>query len=1316
MKYNAMKQKIKKQIFLFLLISTMGGNLFAQLSTQGKDFWVSFGSRYKSTSPFLIENDITSRPIAYEIEIITGAQPAPIEFSFTDNSSLNITEFTVPANTIRTIQLSDAQKIAVYNNVYTGSSRKSLHITSKAPVAVYAIDQFEASTDATNIMPSNSWGQNYYLLSYQAFDPGRDGYIVIAKEADTHVYEYENENENPILVATLGVGGVYQKKGDAGSDLTGKHITADKPIAFFESNSGARVPHSAEFSDIFFQQEPPISQWGKKYVVPNTIQKIGRVRVMAACDANIIQTGAVLPTTNPGGQRPANANAFSLDAGEWVEFEISGENGCYIVGDKQIGVCAYLVSEKYSQNGSASYANEYSGDPSISWIPPIDQLLPSISMSPFFPSNNKYLKHHYALIITPTATRDQTRVSVGGGALNTLGVTWRPIATSGYSFATYGELSDRTYRFENPAGLIVGGYGLGSVESYYYVGGAGIYDLNADLLINGESYKTFNTITACPANVNFEAILETCLQPQQSPGSIRWILDGVELNDLDDTYSWNRDLSEEDHQIELKVRFDIDGIVKESSYITNFTVLESAGCQEPITLDKTATNVVCIGEEIHFQLTVTNHTAVINASPPVATRSSTEVFNNISIKELFPNGVTYVSHTASKGTYNSANGVWAIDRLEEGDYATLHIVATASTPGTVTNRAYVSAVNGDTYGDTDGYADASLTAAMKKETVTLVTPDSLIWRGAKNADWNDYLNWTDNTSSLKIDEAFVPGFCTDVLIPAAINSTPIINYPDLTPGSTTYSTFPNATCNHIWFEHGGEVMRTDSLHYTEAYVDLKIQSNQWYMLSAPLQNMNTGDFYEVSPNPFYDGFDNSGLFVEPMFFNVANPQTGFQTASFKWTGTFNGADSLLQAGQGLALWAGDSSPDYAHQQDVLFRFPKTDTYYKYYYTDGTESGRVTSTLERIYKNRFIYEPTINKTAGANYGNVPLYFKPATGTGESILVGNPFMAHLKFDKFVELNDLDIENEYKLAYGLSPIDGKVTDFVTYKVVNGTFITTDENALEEFNYIPPMQSFIVISKRAIPQNQLKANITETRTLSGPNNKLRSASSTNTLDYLLEITTEQNQQPTSKALLLYMNNASNAYIPAEDSYKLFSEDSKAHVLVYLRSSDGYALDINSIGNLEQAVPLGIRTNQKGQIRLKFEGTDKFLDKANIFLHDTKANKVTNMSLYKEYTFNKDEDDLYLENRFYITFNNGSPTGIKGLESASVSIQMPEKRTVQILSNNGNSLGRVQITDVQGRNLVSEDVKSSSYTYQVKTPGMYIIRVGSDVKKAIIN
>jgi hypothetical protein len=533
-----------------------------------------------------------------------------------------------------------------------------------------------------------------------------------------------------------------------------------------------------------------------------------------------------------------------------------------------------------------------------------------------------------------------------------------------------------------------------------------------------------------------------------------------------------------------------------------------------------------------------------------------------------------------------------------------------------------------------------------------------------------------------------------------------------------------ATCNHIWFAHGGEVVRTDSLHYTAAYVDLQIESNHWYMLSAPLQNMYTGDFYEKSPNPFQDGFDGSGLFIEPMYFNVENPQTGKKTASFKWTGTFNGADSLLRAGQGLALWAGDSSPLYTHHQDVLFRFPKSDTEYKYYYTNGTETGGFTSTLDRKNKNRFIYEPTINKTAGATYGDVPLYTSPVANPGEPILVGNPFMAHLKFDEFVALNfntiksEYEIEDEYKLAYDVAPsgtlTDGKVNDFVTYKVVNGTYITTDNEVSGEFNYIAPMQSFIVISKNNNPS--LKANIQQTGMVSGPDNKLRSASSTNTHDYLLEITAEQNQQPTSKALLLYMDNASNHYVPAEDSYKLFSENSKAHVLVYLRSSDGYALDINSIGNLEQAVPLGIRTNQKGQIRLKFEGTDKFLDKANIFLHDTKASKVTNMSLYKEYTFNKEEDDLYLENRFYITFNNGSPTGIKGLESASVSIQNPAPQTLQILSNNGKPLGRIQITDSQGRALLSDDIKSSSYTYRVKTSGMYIIRVGSDVKKAIIN
>jgi hypothetical protein len=112
-------------------------------------------------------------------------------------------------------------------------------------------------------------------------------------------------------------------------------------------------------------------------------------------------------------------------------------------------------------------------------------------------------------------------------------------------------------------------------------------------------------------------------------------------------------------------------------------------------------------------------------------------------------------------------------------------------------------------------------------------------------------------------------------------------------------------------------------------------------------------------------------------------------------------------------------------------------------------------------------------------------------------------------------------------------------------------------------------------------------------------------------------------------------------------------------------------------------------------------------------------MSLYKEYTFNKTEDDLYLENRFYITFNNHSPTGIQGLESASVSIQNPAPQTLQILSNADSPLGYIQITDLQGRILVSKEVQATSYTYQVKIPGVYIVRVTGkesvEVKKIVI-
>jgi len=69
---------------------------------------------------------------------------------------------------------------------------------------------------------------------------------------------------------------------------------------------------------------------------------------------------------------------------------------------------------------------------------------------------------------------------------------------------------------------------------------------------------------------------------------------------------------------------------------------------------------------------------------------------NITIEDLLPLGVTYVSDTPNQGSYASGTGLWTVGDLANGANATLAIVATvdAATAGaTLTNTALVTAVD-----------------------------------------------------------------------------------------------------------------------------------------------------------------------------------------------------------------------------------------------------------------------------------------------------------------------------------------------------------------------------------------------------------------------------------------------------------------------------------------------------------------------------------------------------------------------------------------------------------------------------------------------
>ena len=99
--------------------------------------------------------------------------------------------------------------------------------------------------------------------------------------------------------------------------------------------------------------------------------------------------------------------------------------------------------------------------------------------------------------------------------------------------------------------------------------------------------------------------------------------------------------------------------------------------------------------------TLTYVVSVTNGGPDDAT--------GVEITDALPTGLTFVSATASQGSYHASTGAWSVGSLVVGETAGLQIRArvdggTAGT--TVTNRALVSAVDqGDpTPGDDDATA------------------------------------------------------------------------------------------------------------------------------------------------------------------------------------------------------------------------------------------------------------------------------------------------------------------------------------------------------------------------------------------------------------------------------------------------------------------------------------------------------------------------------------------------------------------------------------------------------------------------------------
>jgi len=484
----------KIQILIFLLVSILT-SIMAQ-STEGKDFWLTFGQNANVGSP--------TNQVNLQVRIASGSNPTTVTFYFINLATSQ--SFEVDAFQVFDYTLSPLEKASVYNTFL--ETKGSLRINSSYPITVYALSQVVSGSntwsDVTNVFPSKALGSNYFNLSYTpAIDA--DAYAVIAMEDNTNVYH----NSSP--VATLNTGNVYYRR-SPWSDMTGSHITSTKPIAFYAFSQRAQIPQGYNVASPLVQQLAPVDTWGKNFFVPASHLIKDRIRIVASQNnTNITQKGGELKSVI-GSQ----LSLTGLLAGQFLELEINLDSaGCYIQSDKPIGVCTYLTSANYNNQGVAA--------PAQCWVPAMEQALSEVLVVPFKYVSNPTLNVHYALVVTPTKTKENTEVSIGNQPPTALsGGIWIDNNSAGMSYYPMPLTNDiESYRFINGEGLFVLCYGVGNQDSYYYLGGSSLRDLEAAFYANNISYQFLSDTTFCNNNVNFLAEIEGFIQ---SRDTLRWYI------------------------------------------------------------------------------------------------------------------------------------------------------------------------------------------------------------------------------------------------------------------------------------------------------------------------------------------------------------------------------------------------------------------------------------------------------------------------------------------------------------------------------------------------------------------------------------------------------------------------------------------------------------------------------------------------------------------------------------------------------------------------------------------------------------------------
>lgn len=500
-------------------------------------------------------------------------------------------------------------------------------------------------------------------------------------------------------------------------------------------------------------------------------------------------------------------------------------------------------------------------------------------------------------------------------------------------------------------------------------------------------------------------------------------------------------------------------------------------------------------------------------------------------------------------------------------------------------------------------------------------------------------------------------------------------------------------CEQIHIEPEAEVVHAEYLAYKKAWVDYEIEAGKWHLLSTPLNDVFSGDFYTkqatgretgeyFQPIRFDEKINNR---YQPSVYQRAWSQTAVMMVSpgtqlepktmavqGNWSSVFNKTIDEYKPTQGFSLKVQDVNNT---SKKALIRLPKEDVKYAYLTNKGNRIG--SDSLKRSEKAGLLISDQLYNLHPEFAPGTP--DKPITFTLENnnetdyYLIGNPFIAHLDMKEFFKENhQLDKKYWYKVGdkQGVVVVDDSEEGGITG---DGSTNFT----------IPPLYSFFVRIKN--PTNK-GITFTSAMQVLGKENDGR------TTTRALRITASADGK-VSHAVVRYSAGAVADYQTSEDA-ELFLDSNLAGVPMVYTVAGSTAVSVNQTDKM-YGIPLGTYGGLTDEVALTFNGTESFSDVA---LYD--AVNHTEIPLSEGVSVRIKGN---VGGRYYL--RAGAPTRNEEIETSRTLIYTLGQNRI-VVSSSSVPVEKIRICRING-SLVNE-IKANDFYREihVSSPGIYVVTV----------